>query len=142
MVCILQYFKKAYIMNSVRYFGLYRPMGFKRNVFNLFYTRHPSYHLKKHYQISNKGDHQDLDELCDIFNIPQSLIIYSKESYPNYKQLHKKLVKHLKNQGHGVSSLKLRGTGDTFPVFPGKYIEFDNRKLPPVLDLDDYIKQM
>jgi len=130
-------------MNAARYFGLYRPWGFKHNIYNLFYTRHPIVHFEKQRKIYGLADENGLFELSEMMglNVPKSVTIYSTESYHDYKKLHKKLAKHFENQGNSVSSLKLRGKMDPSSFyFPGKYISFETQPIPN--DLDAIIKKL
>src|SRR5690242_16324842 len=79
------------IMNrAARYIGLYRPWGFKHNVFNLFYTRHPMMHLKKQSQIYGKAEEEAFFEMAEMMGVsgPKSISIYSQQAYPNYQKLH------------------------------------------------------
>jgi len=129
---------------AVRYIGLYRPWGFKHNVFNLFYTRHPSLHLRKQSEIYGKASEEAFFEIAEMMGIvgPKSISIYSKQPYLDYRKLHTNLLDHYKNRGNEIFSLggPFSKTGSF--IFPGKYVCFKENQLPKSLDIDQIIKEI
>ena len=117
-----------------RFFGLYRPWGFKQNAFMVFYTKNPSRHhqtIMNHYAaLSDQG----FFEVSSMFGLNyRSVLTYSKKAYPNYRQVHANLVKTLSNG----EVYKPRGRINYWPM-----VSITDKYMPKIDKLDSVLKKI
>ena len=79
-----------------RYIGLFRPPLFRSNSFYVFHTNNVRCHYDGIRSYINKK-FPDIELVDDIFPVPRAKLIYSRNKYQNYNQIHKKLVTYLSN---------------------------------------------
>lgn len=73
----------------MRYFGFFRPWGYKHNAFIFFFTKDPKLHFetigKQFQRMRNEG----FFDTASMFGFNyQSVINFTKKAYPNHKQLY------------------------------------------------------
>jgi len=115
-----------------RYLGLYRPWGYKKNVYIVFQTANPQYHfmtLRKIYTTP------EFEEMCEIgylhggpqfTTIPKSEVDYSKKSYSDYKLKFDQLLNKLEKDGNIVNKKTSQSNIKRWPTVELSDINFDD----------------
>jgi hypothetical protein len=85
---------------TTRYFGLWRPFGFSKNRYQLFYTKSPIAHFTALHnrQAKYMKNNKDLKDLIDYYVPWPEVVVYSSRSYLNYDKLYHKYVQYLGHQ--------------------------------------------
>ena len=92
-----------------RYLGLYRPWGYKKNIYMIFRTTSPRYHAQTLREIYSRSDFQEMYEMGYLFGgstfalIPKPKVEYSQKSYVNYKLKFDQLLNKLEKDGNIVN---------------------------------------
>lgn len=117
----------------MRYFGIYKLLGFKQNSFMIFYTKNPHIHNKciaNYYaRLSDLG----FFEIGNLFGVNyKPMLTFTKETYPNYKFIHTNLIKYL-------SKDKIQNPKSRFNYWP--IINVSNKNLQKLNNLDELIAE-
>ncbi|XWV25975.1 putative orfan [Tupanvirus soda lake] len=124
---------------ATRYFGFYRPWGFKENKFMFFYTENPKRYgsvIQKHMsKLSNEGF---FEIAYDIFGLrcAPSYLTFTKNSYPNYKDIH-----------HNVSKFLLQKESDTMTFTKSKIkhwpvVSLEEKEMMKLDNPDNFIEEI
>jgi len=108
------------------YFGIIKFVGDKGNTFKVFYTRNPNVHYQSMHQFYK--------------NTPT--IYYSRGPYPEHKQIYKKYLEYLKENGNKIMEEEEGNNKNTY----WSSVEFKNGiknidKFDSVIN-DIYLKQI
>ena len=100
---ITQFSDESVPVGYMKYFGFYRPWGFKKNIYMVFYTTNPQQHFNvietQYLKLENEG-------FFDTDNISpnnRSQLIYSNKNFSN-TDLYNKLIEQLKDDGNHINS--------------------------------------
>lgn len=73
----------------MKHIGLYRPSGFRKNAFMVFYTSSPRMHFETLAKVYEKPDMRDFLEIADLIGHRNSIFLtYTDQKYANHKQVY------------------------------------------------------
>ncbi|XWV24732.1 putative ORFan [Tupanvirus deep ocean] len=128
-------------MNRVasRYFGLYRPWGFKENKFMFFYTGNPVRYTmaiqKELSELNNNGFFEIARDVLEL-KCPPAYITFTKNAYPNFKEIHQNITKFfLEKNGETLALSKS-------PIKHWPVVSLKKKEMNKLNDLDNFIEEI